>query len=134
LRLGAISPIFTVHLLTLSLIKPRMPRGISPMIVDLDRDTIKTGLETGSIVVVDVRETHEYEAGHIPGSISMPLSVFDPAELPHLAGQRIVLSCAAGVRSMQAAMLARSEGVNIDAHYRGGFKDWIMAGERVERG
>jgi rhodanese-related sulfurtransferase len=104
------------------------------MIDDLTREDIKSGLATGSIVLVDVREPHEFVAGHIPGSISMPLSSFDPAELPEETGKRIVLSCAAGVRSMQAAMVARSEGVEVTAHYRGGFKDWIMAGEPVERG
>lgn len=103
------------------------------MIDDLDRGDIKTGLAAGRIVIVDVREAHEFDAGHIPGSISMPLSSFDPASLPEKPGMRVVLSCAAGVRSMQAAMLARSEGVAVDAHYRGGFRDWVMAGEPVER-
>lgn len=103
------------------------------MIDDLTRDDIKAGLAAGKILLVDVREPHEFVAGHIPGAISMPLSTFDPAELPVEPGKRIVLSCAAGVRSMQAAMVARSEGVEVTAHYRGGFKDWLMAGERVER-
>lgn len=104
------------------------------MIDDLTRDDIKAGLAAGKILLVDVRERHEFVAGHIPGAISMPLSTFDPGELPVEADKRIVLSCAAGVRSMQAAMVARSEGVEVDAHYRGGFKDWLMAGEPVDRG
>ena len=103
------------------------------MIDDLTREDIKTGLAAGKILLVDVREAHEFAAGHIPGAISMPLSSFDPGELPEVAGKRIVLSCAAGVRSMQAAMVAHSEGVAVDAHYRGGFKDWLMAGEPVDR-
>ncbi|MCA0399579.1 MAG: rhodanese-like domain-containing protein [Proteobacteria bacterium] len=103
------------------------------MITDLARDDIKSGLAAGTMLVVDVREPHEYAAGHIPGAINMPLSAFDPRRLPMDEGKRTVLSCAAGVRSMQAAMLARSAGVAIDAHYRGGFKDWLMAGEPVER-
>jgi rhodanese-related sulfurtransferase len=103
------------------------------MIDDLTRDDIKAGLAAGEILVVDVREPHEFAAGHIPGAISMPLSTFDPGELPDVPGKRLVFSCAAGVRSMQAAMIARSEGVEVDAHYRGGFKDWIMAGEPVDR-
>ncbi len=104
------------------------------MIDDLTRHDVKSGLRAGTIILVDVREPHEFKAGHIPGAISMPLSSFDPAELPRVAGKRIVFSCAAGVRSMQAALLARSGGVAVDAHYRGGFKDWIMAGEPVEPG
>ncbi len=47
-------------------------------VVDLDRDTVKRGLSDGSMLVIDVREQHEYAAGHIPGAVSHPLSEFDP--------------------------------------------------------
>ncbi|MXQ10037.1 rhodanese-like domain-containing protein [Microvirga makkahensis] len=101
-----------------------------PNIVDLDREDIKNGLQDGSILLVDVRELHEYAAGHIPGSISHPLSSFDPASLPN--GKRIVFSCAAGVRSVRALEFAQAAGLDIHEHYRGGFKDWVSAGEPVE--
>lgn len=100
---------------------------------DLDIDDIKAGLEQGSILVVDVREPHEYAAGHIPGSVSRPLSQFNPADLPNPPGKRIVLSCAAGVRSLRALEFAQSAGLDIDSHYLGGFKDWAMRGEPIER-
>lgn len=103
------------------------------MLTDLSRDEIKAGLASGSIVLVDVREPHEFDAGHIPGSVSLPLSVFDPAALPEAAGRRMVFSCAAGVRSRQAALFSQANGVAVDAHYAGGFKDWLTAGEPVER-
>ncbi|MCZ8184831.1 MAG: rhodanese-like domain-containing protein [Beijerinckiaceae bacterium] len=104
------------------------------MVEDLTREEIKAGLESGSILLVDVREPHEFAAGHIPGSVSLPLSRFSVDDLPPAEGKRVVLSCAAGVRSMQAAMLAHQQGRAIDAHYRGGFKDWFFAGEPVEQG
>ena len=75
---------------------------------DLDIDDIKTGLADGSILLVDVREPHEFAAGHIPGSVSRPLSRFDPADLPNEPGKRLVLSCAAGVRSLRAMEFAQS--------------------------
>jgi rhodanese-related sulfurtransferase len=37
--------------------------------VDLDREEVKRGLAEGSIHLIDVREPHEFAAGHIPGSI-----------------------------------------------------------------
>lgn len=98
-------------------------------IVDLDRETVKAGLRDGSIVLVDVREPHEFAAGHIPGSVSMPLSLFDPASLPE---GRVVFSCAAGIRSVRAAEFAQAAGRDIREHYLGGFKDWVQAGEAVE--
>lgn len=100
-------------------------------VIDLDRSQIKSGLADGSILLVDVREPHEFAAGHIPGSVSMPLSSFDPDAIPHAAGKQTVFSCAAGVRSLRALEFAQSAGLDLDAHYTGGFKDWLMAGEPV---
>lgn len=100
---------------------------------DLDIDDIKAGLAAGTILLVDVREPHEFAAGRIPGSVSRPLSQFDPADLPDVPGKRIVLSCAAGVRSLRALEFVQSAGLDIDSHYLGGFKDWAMRGEPVEQ-
>lgn len=104
------------------------------MIVDLDIEDVKIGLRDGSILLVDVREPHEFIAGHIPGSVPMPLSRFEPSLLAKVEEKRIVFSCAAGVRSVQALMLAREAGLDVDAHYRGGFRDWFHAGEEIEAG
>ncbi|WP_336491509.1 rhodanese-like domain-containing protein [Methylobacterium nigriterrae] len=104
-------------------------------IVDLDRDAIKRGLADGALLVIDVREPYEYEAGHIPGAVAHPLSCFDPARLADLIaqdGRRPVFACAAGVRSVHALAAAQNAGLPIEAHYRGGFKDWYAAGEPVE--
>ena len=102
----------------------------APQVIDLDRDAIKQGLREGSLLLVDVREPHEFAAGHIPGSVSHPLSTFDPSGLPE--GKRIVFSCAAGIRSVRAIEFAQSAGRDIREHYKGGFKDWAAAGEPVE--
>jgi rhodanese-related sulfurtransferase len=109
-----------------------MPQLETAVIVDLDREEVARGLEDGSILLVDVREPHEFAAGHIPGSISFPLSTFDPADLPVGAGRRIVFSCAAGVRSVHAIHIAQAAGLDVREHYRGGFKDWLMWGGDVE--
>ena len=103
--------------------------GSQAMVADLDREDVKRGLADGSMVLVDVREAHEFAMGHIPGSISHPLSAFDPAALP--AAPRVVFSCAAGIRSVRAIELAQAAGLEWHEHYRGGFKDWLMAGEPI---
>ena len=106
-----------------------------PVVIDLYRDTVKKGLADGSIALVDVREPHEFAAGHIPGSISLPLSVLDVEALEdavaEAGGRRIVFSCAAGIRSVHAIERARAAGFDLREHYRGGFKDWLLAGEEV---
>ncbi|MCJ2072348.1 sulfurtransferase [Methylobacterium sp. J-030] len=103
-------------------------------VVDLDRDTVKRGLDDGSMLLIDVREPNEYSAGHIPGSVSHPLSSFDPQEVAALVaedGRLPVFSCASGVRSVHALMAAQQAGVDITRHYKGGFKDWYGAGEAI---
>ena len=103
-------------------------------IEELTYEEMRRGLEEGSILVVDVREPHEFEAARIPGSVLAPLSSFDPADLPDPGGRRIVFSCAAGVRSAHAVAVAQGSGVGIDAHYLGGLKEWAMRGGPVESG
>jgi rhodanese-related sulfurtransferase len=101
------------------------------MIVDLDLDEVKRGLADGSMLLVDVREPHEFAAGHIPRSVSHPLSAFDPGALPVHEGKRIVFSCAAGMRSMRAIEFAQAAGLDLNEHYKGGFKEWSLAGEPI---
>ena len=105
-----------------------MPGGL-PTVIDLDRETVKQGLADGSMTLVDVREPHEFAAGHIPGALSLPLSTFDPSAIPQ--ARRVVFSCASGVRSVRAAEIAQASGRDIREHYKGGFKDWVAAGEPI---
>lgn len=105
-------------------------------VIDLDRDAIKQGLAERSLVVVDVREDHEFARGRIPGSVSMPLSRFDPSALRDLIasdGRRPVFSCAGGVRSVHAIAAAQAAGLDLNEHYAGAFQDWFGAGEPIER-
>jgi rhodanese-related sulfurtransferase len=104
-------------------------------VVDLDRNAVKRGLDDGSMLIIDVREPHEYSAGHIPGAVSHPLSDFDPQVVAALVaedGRQPVFSCASGVRSVHALMAAQQAGLDITRHYKGGFKDWYGAGEAIE--
>ena len=50
-------------------------------------------LTVNAWTVVDVREPHEFVAGHIPNALNMPMSGFDPRELPQ--GKPVVLICPA---------------------------------------
>ncbi len=98
---------------------------------ELELDELKGALAAGTVLLVDVREPHEFAAGHIPGSVSMPLSSFDPGAIPDGGDRQVVFSCAAGIRSLRALEFAQASGVDVDSHYIGGFKEWLMAGEPV---
>lgn len=101
---------------------------------DLGIDEVEAGLGDGSIILVDVREPHELAGGMIPGSVAMPLSRFDPGELPVETGRRIVFSCAAGVRSRVAIEASQKAGLAWNEHFAGGFRGWLAAGGAIAPG
>jgi rhodanese-related sulfurtransferase len=89
-------------------------------------------LAAGQAIVVDVREADEFAAGHIPGAVNRPLSTFDPAQLPHAAGKRLVLNCLGGKRSGLALDRCAAAQAGADSHLAGGFGAWAGAGLPVE--
>lgn len=103
------------------------------MVENVYIDELKKGLAEGSILLVDVRESNEFAAGHIPGALLNPLQSFNPNALPRVPGKRVVLSCRSGRRSLTALELAQKAGrSDVKAHYPGGFQEWAKAGEPVE--
>lgn len=90
-------------------------------------------LARDAAIVVDVREQHEFGAGHIPGAHNLPLSRFDPALLPDTGGKLLVLSCAGGNRSASALGRCAKAAAAVDTHLAGGLGAWIGAGLPVEK-
>ena len=83
--------------------------------------------------LIDVRELVEFEQARVPGAVLFPLSEFAEryTELPQ--GSEIVLMCAAGVRSAQAAQFAAQHGYQV-TNLEGGISAWNAAGLPVELG
>lgn len=79
-------------------------------------------------VVVDVRQPDEVdgELGHIPGSITLPLSELTKRyqELEQYKGRNIICVCRAGVRSTTAAALLTGLGFPNIHNMRGGMLAW----------
>ena len=81
--------------------------------------------------LIDVREHHEREAGHIPGSRHVELSTLadSAAELP--VDRPLVFQCRVGSRSAMAAFAFRRAG--FDAHnLEGGIVAWDESGLPIE--
>jgi phage shock protein E len=73
-------------------------------------------LEDGALLL-DVRSVFEYHAGHAPGAVNLPLDELED-RLPELGppGRPIVVYCASGARSREAASTLRAQGfVVLDA-------------------
>ncbi|MDD9876831.1 MAG: HigA family addiction module antitoxin [Magnetovibrio sp.] len=83
---------------------PAAPPEISESDVpEAEPATVLGWLDAGEIILVDVREIIEYEEEHIPGALLSPLSSFDPARFPRFPGKKVVIHCALGKRSANAA-------------------------------
>jgi rhodanese-related sulfurtransferase len=96
---------------------------------DIGHDELQKALSEGGVTVVDVREPHEFAAGHIPGAINLPLSGFKPNQIP--AGKAPVLICQAGGRSAKALHQARAAGATQVRHFPGGMNGWRARGGEV---
>lgn len=94
---------------------------------------LKAMLDRGEVQVVDVREPDEFQQGHIPGALNMPLSSFSPASLPDSPGKILVLNCLGGKRSGIALDQCGTAQSAVDTHLAGGFGAWAQAGLPVER-
>jgi rhodanese-related sulfurtransferase len=84
------------------------------------------------IVLLDVREPDEWEAGHAPDAWFWPLAKLDMvrAELP--LDRPIVCICRSGARSAKATDLLRSWGLDAK-NFEGGMRAWAAAGYPVVR-
>ena len=75
-------------------------------------DNINKGIEeyknTDGAVLVDVRETDEFAAGHIPGAVNLPLSKIQSISFDK--NMPLFLYCLRGSRSMRAASILKKMG------------------------
>jgi|CXWL01.1.fsa_nt_gi rhodanese-related sulfurtransferase len=82
----------------------------------------------GTVLVIDVRLTPEWDLTHLAGSIHIPLdeiaSRADSIEVP--PGKTVALMCHRGVRSLKAAALLREAGIHAFS-IAGGMESWSLA-------
>lgn len=86
-------------------------------------------ISDGTAVLLDVRETPEWKAGHAPGALHLPLSrLVAGASLPAAAqGKPVVTICRSGHRSRQAAKLLTGRGLHA-TDVTGGMTAWAREG------
>lgn len=85
------------------------------------------------VTLIDVREPYEYDGGHVPGALSMPLGQVAAlaAELPK--DQPLYVICRSGNRSLQASEALVEAGFQDVRNVDGGMIAWQAAGYAVER-
>ena len=99
----------------------------------LAADDLMRRLDDPRTVVIDVRPREEYEAGHIPGALSVPLGELD-ARLSGLPRRSEIVAYCRGpycVLAPQAIEMLRAAGLRA-RRLQEGFPEWRLAGLPVE--
>ena len=81
-------------------------------------------------VLLDVRESVEWNAGHAPQAAHLPLGRISEAPKKVRGGQRVVVVCRSGNRSRSATKALISMGYDA-INLSGGMSAWAAAGGQV---
>jgi rhodanese-related sulfurtransferase len=101
----------------------------------VDAAELRRRLRSGKVTVIDVRPALEYEAGHIPGALSVPLETLDK-RVRELPTDRPVVAYCRGpycVYAIEAVERLRRRGYDA-RRLAGGMPDWRVAGHPVAAG
>jgi rhodanese-related sulfurtransferase len=88
-------------------------------------------LQRDGAVLVDVREPEEWDAGHAPHAVHLPLREVVSA-VGRLGGRPVLTVCRSGARSSLAAMSLADAGLHA-RNVAGGMKSWAAGGLPVVR-
>jgi rhodanese-related sulfurtransferase len=95
--------------------------------LEISAREVKERLDKGEkLLLVDVREPHEYELCHIEGAVLIPMGSI-PANLQKLdTDEDVICFCHHGMRSLDVANWLRTRGVNSAKSMAGGIDRWSL--------
>jgi rhodanese-related sulfurtransferase len=82
--------------------------------------------------LIDVREVQEFQQGHLPGAVNLPLSELQMRFNEVQRDKPIVLVCRSGGRSAMAAEFFAALGYTDLYNIAGGTMDWARKGLPIE--
>jgi rhodanese-related sulfurtransferase len=99
--------------------------------IEMDPGEVNRRMGEDHMLLIDVREDYEWDAGHVPGSRHVELMQIteEAAALP--ADEAIAFICLSGVRSGMVATSFRRAGYEA-YNVSGGFAAWFEAGLPTE--
>jgi rhodanese-related sulfurtransferase len=86
----------------------------------------KSDENSGEILIIDVREEWEYNVAHIPGSILLVDTNFKEVLAKAKQASHVVVVCHHGMRSMNATLYLREQGIYNAKSLRGGIDAYSL--------
>lgn len=104
------------------------PLDLASLPRDLDVQTAAGLAERPDVVILDVREQDEWDAGHIPGALFIPMSEIQGrlSEVP--TDKTVIVQCRSGNRSSQVTDFLQQQGFTNIRNMAGGLNEWQAAG------
>jgi rhodanese-related sulfurtransferase len=99
--------------------------------VDVTPEQAAEALADGSAQVIDVREPHEWDAGHIAGIRHVPMGSLQEQAPSIDRDTPVIFSCKSGGRSTMAAQAFRAAGYRAFS-LDGGIERWVAEGRPIE--
>lgn len=84
-------------------------------------------------LILDVREPAEFEAGHVPGAVNVPLGQVGAWARDRAKDDPVLVICQSGRRSLRASEELAAQGFTRVTNVEGGFRAWQDRGLPVER-
>ena len=86
-------------------------------------------------LVVDVSENGEFNSGHVPGAINVPLKELDaiPKKLEKHKDKPVIVICRTGNRSNRAVGMLKKQGFESLFILKGGFLAWQKENYPIEK-
>ncbi len=95
--------------------------------VDIQPSAVKAMLDAGEdFLLVDVREPEEFLLAKIEGAKAIPLRTLPENIIDLQQDKPVVFMCHGGVRSTNAALWARKQGIENARSMRGGIDAWSV--------
>jgi hydroxyacylglutathione hydrolase len=90
-------------------------------------------VRAGAVAVLDVRGRGEWSAGHVPGTLNIPLGELEQCLDTVPTDRPLVVHCQTGARAAIAASMLHARGRSGVRLYWGGYAEWSAAGHPAEQ-
>ena len=92
----------------------------------ITQEAAKEMMDTQEVVILDVREQHEYDSGHIPGAVLLPVGTITEDTAAAVIDEldtEVLVYCRSGNRSKTASQALTDLGYT-NVYEFGGINDW----------